>query len=434
MYLLLICLETYFKKVHYPRYIMANKKVTPLSDTDIRNAKPKEKDYTIADGNGLQLTIKADGKKIWEIRYTLNGKPKKTTAGNYPAVSLKDARAKRNEIKAKVREGIDPVQEKREAKEMLKAAEEESLNTFKKCATDYFALIEHNVSEKHYKKQWGRINNNFHPFIGDKNIRDITYEEILKCVLWIQDRGSIQEAHKNLALVKQVFDYAVANRRCERNTARDISTRYSLKAFERKHYPTITDTKKLGAFLRAIDKHSGEYAVRCALQIAPYLALRPENIRTMEWTEIDFEKATLTISAEKMKMNREHIVPLVPQVLAILKELQKLNGDGQYCFHTQGKGSRSISDGTMNKAIKNMGYTRADIVPHGFRAMFTTIANERMEEHGCNSDVIEKCTAHEHGNKVRAAYNRAQYWSQRVKLMQWWADYLDSVKVSGAEQ
>jgi integrase len=407
---------------------MANKKVSPLTDTEIKNAKPKEKKYTLSDGNGLQLVIKPDGKKIWEIRFTVDGKPKTTTAGAYPSVSLKDARIKRDGFKSKASIGIDPIKERKEVKATIKAIEQEGLNTFKQCAIDYFELIRSKISEGHYKKQWGRLESNVTPFIGNQRINEITRDEIMACLTRIQDRGAIEEAHRIYNIISQVYQYAIANRRCERNIANDIATKWTLKASTKQHYPTITDPKEIGKILIAIDGYKGEYTVRCALQIMPYVALRPVNIRAMEWSEIDLDKAILTIPADKMKMKREHIVPLVPKVVEILRELQKLTGAGQYCFGASRTRNSPLSDNTLRSALIRLGYSNKEIVPHGFRAMFSTIANENIPNHGYAYEVIEKQLAHEMKNKVGAAYNRAEYWEQRVGLMQWWADFLDKTK------
>jgi len=407
---------------------MANKKVSPLTDTEIKNAKPKDKEYTLSDGNGLQLNIKPDGRKAWEVRYSLNGKAKKTTVGSYPTVSLKDARAKRDRMKSRVSSGVDPIQERREIKAIVEAIENQKLNTFKQCAEDYFELIRSKISEGHYKKQWQRLESNVTPYIGSKHMDNITRDEIMQCLTRIQDRGAIEEAHRIYNIISQVYQYAIANRRCERNTANDIATKWTLKPSTKQHYPTITDPKEIGKLLRAIDGYKGEYSVRCALQIMPYVALRPVNIRAMEWSEIDLDRAVLTISADKMKMNREHIVPLAPKVVEILRELHQLTGKGQYCFGASRTRNSPLSDNTLRAALIRLGYTNEEIVPHGFRAMFSTIANENIPNHGYTYEVIEKQLAHEMKNKVGAAYNRAEYWEQRVWLMQWWADYLDGVK------
>lgn len=407
---------------------MANKKATQLTDTEIKGAKPREKEYTLSDGNGLQLVIKTDGRKVWEVRYTFGGKAKQTTIGTYPTPSLKDARVKRDELKAKVANGIDPIQEKKEIKATIKSKESEKSNSFKQCATDYYVLVGSKISAGHYKKQWQRLESNVNPFIGDKDMNDITRDEIMSCLTRIQERGAIEEAHRIFNIISQVYQYAIANRRCERNTAADILPKYTLISATKQNYPTITDPKEIGKLLNAIDGYKGDFTTRCALQIMPFLALRPANIRAMEWSEIDLDKAILTISADKMKMKREHIVPLVPKVVEILRELKKLTGAGQYCFGASRTRNSPLSDNTLRSALIRLGYTHDEIVPHGFRAMFSTIANENIPNHGYASEVIEKHLAHEVKNKVAGAYNRAQYWEQRIGLMQWWGDYLDELK------
>ena len=368
---------------------------------------------------------------------------KKTTAGTYPGTPLATqikidengkkikiigAREKRDDLKVKISTGIDPIQERKEVKAIIESTENQKLNTFKQCAADYFELIRSKISVGHYKKQWQRLESNVNPFIGKQYINDITRDEIMACLTRIQDRGAIEEAHRIHNIISQVYQYAIGNRRCERNTANDIATKWTLKPSTRQHYPTITDPKEIGKLLRAIDGYQGEYSVRCALQIMPYVALRPFNIRAMEWNEINFEKAILTIPAEKMKMKREHIVPLVPKVIKILQELYQLTGEGRYCFGASRTRNSPLSDNTLRAALIRLGYTNEEIVPHGFRAMFSTIANENIPAHGHTYEVIEKQLAHEMKNKVGAAYNRAEYWEQRVGLMQWWADFLDEVK------
>ncbi|MDP3302109.1 MAG: tyrosine-type recombinase/integrase [Sulfuricurvum sp.] len=404
------------------------RQVVPLSDTEIKKAKPKEKDYKLFDGGGLFLLIKPNGGKWWRLKYLIDGKEKSLSLGTYPEVSLLKAREKRDQHKISIAEGINPSTERKEAKASIKVQEDEYLNTFKHCSKDYFELIRTKISEGHYAKQWQRLESNIFPFIGNKNMNDIARDEILLCLTRIQERGAIEEAHRIYNIVSQVYQYAIANRRCERNIASDISTKWTLQPIIRKNFPTITDPKEIGKLLNAIDGYQGEYSVRCALQIMPYVALRPANIREMEWSEIDLDKGILTISATKMKMKREHIVPLVPKVVEILRELYKLTGENRYCFSTMRYKTSPLSNNTLNASLIRLGYSNQEIVPHGFRAMFTTIANEMTPEHGFSSDVIEKCLAHEQGNKVRAAYNRAEYWDQRVGLMQWWGDYLDKSK------
>lgn len=416
---------------------MANKKVKPLTDTELKTAKPREKKYTLADGNGLQLTIKPDGKKIWEIRYTVNGKAKATTAGTYPAVSLKDARLKRDELKAKVFRGIDPIEAKRQSKVIEQSRRKEIQaetialsNTFEKVARDFLLSIEGEHEPRYYKLKLSRLENHIFTYIGSVPIDKVTRLMIIECMDRLKQANKSETARRVLNIVSQVYKYAVTREMVPHNIVTDIDQRYVIGKKEVQHFATITNPKEIGMLLRSIDDYNGEYSVKCALQIMPYLALRPGNIQSMEWDEIDLEKRIITISATKMKMKRDFLVPLASSVIEILVELKKLTGGGRYCFSTSHYKNRPLSDNTLRSALIRLGYTNDQIVPHGFRSMFSTIANEKVNEHGFTYDVIEKCLAHEEKSKVRGAYNRAEYWDQRVKLMQWWANFLDEVKAN----
>lgn len=401
------------------------KKVLPLTDTQTKKAKASDKDYKLFDGGGLFLLVTKSGGKLWRLKYLFDGKEKLISIGTYPEVSISQARAKRERFKSDVAKGIDPSAERKEIKQAKQTKKQESKHTFENCASDYFKMIEDKISEGHYNKQWGRLKSNVIPFIGDKLMNDIKRDEILQCLTRIQERGAIEEAHRVYNIITQVYQYAVANERCERNTSADISPKWTLKPIVKTNYPTITDPDEIGKLLNAIDIYKGEYSVRCALQIMPYLALRPFNIRAMEWSEVDLENSILTLPSDKMKMRREHLVPLVPKVVEILRDLKKLTGAGRYCFGASRTRNSPLSENTLRSALIRLGYSSDEIVPHGFRAMFSTIANELR--HG-DDKIIEKCLAHEEKNKVKSSYNRAQYWKQRIELMQWWADYLDGLK------
>lgn len=414
---------------------MANNRVKPLTDTEIKTLKAREKDYTVSDGNGLQLTIKADGKKIWEIRYTVNGKAKKTTAGTYPMVSLKDARIKRDDLKSKVAIGIDPIKEKRENKITDHIKQEHSKseaialnNTFENVAREFLLSIENEHDPRYYKLKLSRLENHIFSYIGNVPIGQVTRLMLISCMDRLKQADKAETARRVLNIVSQVYKYAVTREIVPHNIVTDIDQRYVIGKKEVKHFPTITDPKEIGNLLRSIDIYNGEFSVKCALQIMPYLALRPGNISMMEWSEIDLDKGILMIPAKKMKMNREHLVPLVPKVVSILRELKGITGGGRYCFSTSQYKSRPLSDNTLRSGLIRLGYTNDQIVPHGFRSMFSTIANEKSNEHGFSYDVIEKCLAHEEKSKTRGAYNRAEYWEQRKGLMQWWGDFLDNLR------
>lgn len=415
---------------------MANKKVTPLTDTAIKNAKSKDKEYTLPDGNGLQLNIKPDGRKVWEIRYTINSKPKKTTGGAYPAVSLKDAREKRDKLKAKVSSGIDPIKEKQEAKEQKRIEEEQLkvesvilLNTFEKVSRDFIESITGELVPRYHSLKLARLVNHIFPYIGEKPINKVTRIMIIECLDRLKAANKADTALRTLNIISQVYRYAVTREITPHNIVADIDKRFVIGKIERTNMPTITDPKKVGVLLNAIDDYHGEIIVKSALQLATLTAQRPYNIRFAEWDEFDLEKNEWTIPAEKMKMKRPHIVPITKQVKEVLENLRPhTQHKSKYLFHSLHTTMKPISENTMNQALRRLGYAKEEIVGHGFRAMFSTLANENITAHGYHTDVIERCLAHVEGNKVKGAYNHAEYTKERLGLMQWWADYLDEVK------
>lgn len=416
---------------------MANKKVISLTDTEIKSAKPKEKKYTLADGNGLQLAIFPDGRKVWEIRYTVNGKPKATTGGTYPAVSLKDARAKRDELKNKVSKGIDPIEEKkaikRKKEDEAKAKEIEtvrSLNTFEKVSRDFIDSIMGELVPRYHSLKLARLENHIFPHIGAMPMEDVTRLQIIECLEQLKNDGKAETAKRTINIINQVYRYAVTREIVPHNITADIDKRYVIGKIESKSFPTITDPKEIGKLINLIDEYQGEVITKYALKLAMLTAQRPYNIRFAEWDEFDLEAMEWRISAEKMKMKRPHIVPITKQLKTILEELTpNTKGRSRYLFPALYTTQKPISDGTMNKALRRLGYGNDEIVSHGFRAMFSTVANENIEQHGYHTDIIERHLAHAEKNKVKGAYNRAEYWEQRVGLMQWWADYLDKVKI-----
>lgn len=421
---------------------MANKKVTPLTDTEIKTAKPKEKEYTLPDGNGLQLNIKPDGRKVWEIRYTIDGKAKKTTGGTYPAISLKDARAKRDELKSKVSKGIDPIQEKKEVKqqkqEEAKVKEIEtirSLNTFEKISRDFIDSITGELVPRYHSLKLARLENHIFPYIGALPMEDVTRLQIIECLERLKADGKAETAKRTLNIINQVYRYAVTREIVPHNITADIDKRYVIGKIESKSFPTITDPKEIGRLVNLIDEYQGEVITKYALKLAMLTAQRPYNIRFAEWDEFDLEANEWRISVEKMKMKRPHVVPITKQLKTILEELTPhTKGQSRYLFPALYTAQKPISDGTMNKALRRLGYGNDEIVSHGFRAMFSTIANENIEQHGYHTDIIERHLAHTQKNKVKGAYNRAEYWEQRVGLMRWWADYLDEVKKNKGEK
>lgn len=415
---------------------MANKKVTPLTDTEIKNSKPTTKDYTLSDGSGLQLVVKADGRKIWEIRYTFDGKARKTTAGAYPIVTLKDARAARDLFRSKVSLGIDPIKEKQEVKSNLeeeimleKLENTRLLNTFEKVARDYFASVEGELNAQYHSKKVLRLEKHIFPYIGKVPMDEITRIMVIECIDRIKQRGHVDNAKRLLNIVGQVFRYAVTRELAPHNIIADIDKRYVIGRIESKNYPTITDPKEIGKLLRAIDEYHGEITVRYALKLAILTSQRPFNIRFAEWNEFDLAKNEWNISSEKMKMKRPHFIPITKQIKELLEELAVYSKDrSKYLFPALHTNMKPISENTLNQALRRLGYSKEEIVSHGFRAMFSTIANENIPLHGYHTDVIERHLAHAERNKVKGAYNHAEYTDQRIGLVKWWNDYLEELK------
>lgn len=417
--------RTPLKKKGYPKM---PRRTTPLTDTQIKKAKPKEKAYKLFDGGGLFLWVSTSGSKIWRLKYKspVRGKETIIVCGSYPEISLKQAREWREKMRSLIKQGIDPVIKQNEEKERKEKENQQKAETFSVVAEEFFQH-KTNISENHRKRQRRRLELDILPYVGSKPIVEIERKEIIECIKRIEARGAIETAHRVFSLCNEIFGYAAANEKIPFNILRDIDKSNVFKTPKEKNYPTITNPLEIKYLLQAIDDYRGDPITRYALKFAPYVAMRPGNIRLAEWEEFDLDKKQWIIPAEKMKMKEKHIVPLSKQVLAIIEELRPLTGDSPYLFHSPIYKKRPMSDNTLNTALKRLGY-KGRMVAHGFRAMFSTIAHEHISEHGFHSDVIERQLAHGERNAVKAAYNHAEYLNERRELMQWWADWLDGVR------
>ncbi len=400
----------------------------PLTATEVKSAKPKEKAYKLFDGQGLFLFVDKTGGKLWRLKYKspVTDKEKTYSMGRYPDISLLQAREKRQELRSMITQGIDPMLEKQEEKVKLVAKEVKKSDTFKKVAEEFFKH-KTDLSEGHLKRQKARLSNDIYPFIGDTPITEITRLNIIESVKRIEARGTIETAHRVLSLCNSVFRYATAHEKIPYNILADIDRKNILKPAPDKNYPTITDPEEIKHLLNALDGYKGEAITRYALQLLPFVAARPGNIRSAEWSEIDFENYQWVISGEKMKTGGKHIIPLSLQAMKIIKELQMLTGDGEYLFPSPLDKKRPMSDNTLNAALKRLGY-KGQMNPHSFRAMFSTVLHEKITEHNFHSGIIERQLAHKEKNKVKAAYDHSEYLPQRKELMQWWANWLDGVR------
>ncbi len=391
----------------------------PLTNIQIKNAAPKEKKYKLSDSKGMYLLVTEAGSKYFRFDYRFGGKRKTLALGVYPEISLAEARRLHSEARKLLKNGIDPSRFKKEEKYKLTGNGE---NTFNTVALEWFAKAKNAWSEQHAKTTIRRLEKNVLPFIGNRPIDSITPPEILSVLRRIEDRGAVETAHRVNQICSQIFRFAVATGRAERDYTADL--RGALSSTQTKHMATITAPEEVGALLRAIDGYQGNILTKCALQLAPLVFVRPGELRKAEWAEIDFEEAFWKIPARKMKMRRPHIVPLSSQAIEVLKELKPITGTGRYVFPSLRTVERPMSNNTLLAALRRMGYSKDEMTVHGFRAMASTL----LHELGWESEVIERQLAHAERNTVKAAYNHAQHLEKRIKMMQAWADYLDKLK------
>jgi integrase len=396
----------------------------PLTDTSVRASKPKERPYKLSDGQGLHLLINPNGSRLWRLKYRVAGKEKLLSIGAYPAVSIKMAREARDKAKTLLATGGDPSNVKRASK---RAAQETALHAFRVIADEYVAKLrrENRAGVTVDKVLWllGIANEAF----GDRPIRDITAPEILDVLRTVEARGHHETAKRLRSKIGAVFRYGVATARADNDPTfalKGALTRPSVKP-----RPAITEKGAFGALLRAIDGFEGQPTTGAALKLLAILAPRPGELRLARWREFNLEIAVWMIPAPRMKMRREHRVPLPRQAVAILRTLHALTGRGEFVFPSIRTAARPISENTLNAALRRMGYTQDEVTAHGFRATFSTIANESGK---WNADAIERALAHVENNNVRRAYMRAEFWEERVAMAQWWADLLDNLRAGSS--
>ena len=412
------------------------RKTIPLSDTQIKKAKPKEKGYKLFDGDGLFLWISTTGGKLWRLKYVspTSRKEKTYSIGKYPAISLAAVRIERAQLRQLIQNGIDPSEEKQKSKKKQEIEEIKMLDIFGKVAEEYL-LHKTDISESHRETQRSRLKNHIYPTLENTPISEISRSDIVDLIKVIESNGTLEISDRVFSLCNAVFKYAAANEKIPYNLLQDIDKRSVFKQKEIKHFPVILDEKEIKILLHEMNNYSGEISTLYALKLLPHLATRPGNIRKAEWKEIDFEKEQWTIPGEKMKVEvkykgtdelQPHIVPLSSQVLEILKELKRFTGNSPYLFPSTLATVNVISENTLAHALNRLGY-KDRMKPHSFRAMFSTILHNKIIEHNFHSEIIERQLAHQERNQVKAAYNHAEYLSQRKEMMQWWSNYLDII-------
>ena len=403
-----------------------------LTDTQIRATKAGEKPVRLYDERGLYLEVTTTGGRWWRFKYRFAGKEKLLSMGTYPDTPLKAARDKRDRARALLEDGVDPS----EARRAEKASRSEVVvNGFEAVAREWHATIHlGQVSAGHAVRTLIRLEQDVFPWLGGVPIGEIKAPQLLHTIRRIEARGAIETAHRALQACGQVFRYAIATGRAERDPAPDL--RGALKPVLVQHMAAITDPKRVGDLLRAIESYKGMPITRAALQLAPLVFVRPGELRKAEWIEFDLDSAQWRIPAARMKRTRQeklsgtaHVVPLSRQALAILRELQPLTGHGRYLFPSPRTGERPMSDNGVLSALRRMGFPSDEMTGHGFRAMARTLLAERLN---VDEAVIEAQLAHAVKDSLGRAYNRTEFLEQRRKMLQTWADYLDKLR-TGAE-
>ncbi len=390
-----------------------------LSTAKIQNATAQRKTVRLFDGRGLYLEIAPTGSRWWRFKYRFAGKEKRISLGVYPDVGLKKARDRRDEMRKLVADGIDPSAARKQQKLM---ALDDAANTFEAIAREWFEKHSANWEASYSVKLLARLEANVFPWLGGRPIRDIKAPELLSVMRRVESRGVLETAHRLMNYCGNIYRYAVATGRAERDISSDL--RGALPPSTLQHHASVTDPEGVAALLRAIDGYRGSNVTRYALQLAPLVFVRPGELRKAEWSEIDLEAGEWRIPPGRMKMKTKHIVPLSSQAVAILRALQPLTGKGHYVFPGARSRERCMSENTVNGALRRLGWSGSEMTGHGFRSMASTLLNEQ----GWNRDAIERQLAHTERNSIRAAYNYAEHLPERRRMMQAWSDYLDTLK------
>lgn len=400
------------------------KRIQPLSDIQVKNAKSAPKETKLFDGGGLFLLITPSGGRLWQFKYRFDGKEKKLSFGAYPAITLADARQRREEAKKLLANGVDPGELKKSAKQAKIELEE---NSFESVAREWHIKFSGQWSSGHATTVMDRLTRDVFPWLGNKPVSEVKPVDLLAILRRVENRGALETAHRIRTICGQVLRYAVATGRAERDSAADL--RGALPPVQENHHAALTDPREVAELLQAIGGFKGTFHVKCALQLAPLLFVRPGELRQMEWAEINLEGAQWNLPAEKMKMKQAHIVPLSNQAVAILKELHPLTGFGRYVFPCHRSPLRPMTNNAINAALRRMGYTSDEMTGHGFRAMARTILDEVLQ---VRVEFIEHQLAHAVRDANGRAYNRTSHLAERRKMMQKWADYLDELKAGVA--
>jgi integrase len=394
-----------------------------LTDAAIRRLKSRDKPFKVSDMQGLYLLVHPNGGRYWRLDYVHETKRGTLALGVYPTVTLKEAREKRANAGKLIEKGINP---STYGKLTRGVGSISAGDTFTTVADEWLRKTEAEgrAAKTLEKLRW--LIAFAKPLIGNRPIGEITAPELLTVLRTVEVRGRYETARRLRSTCASVIRYAIATGRAQRDVTLDL--RGALITPKVKHHAAIIEPDKVGALLRAIDGYEGQPAVGLALRMAPHVFVRPGELRAAEWTEFDLSANVWTIPGEKMKMGRPHRVPLSKQVLALLAELREMSGRSKLLFPSVRSDERPISDNTINAALRRLGYDKTQMTGHGFRAMASSLLNESRKWH---PDAIERQLAHVENNDVRRAYLRGEHWDERVRMMQFWSNYLEGLKASG---
>jgi len=392
-----------------------------LSDIAIRNARPRERAFKLYDERGLYLIIQPTGGKLWRFDYRFFGKRKTLALGSYPDVSLASARDGRDEARRHVASDIDPSEIRRATRESREGA---ANNSFEVIAREWISTHMADKATSHTSRLLRRLVLYIFPWLGNKPISEITAPQLLESIRRIQQANKLETAHRTLQSVGQIFRYAAQTGRAARDITVDLKG--ALPPATTRHMAAFTEPSQVAGLLKAIDGFTGTLTVQAALKLAPLVFVRPGELRTARWADIDLDAAEWKYRVSKT--NTDHIVPLSNQALAILQDIHPLSGHGEFVFMGGHNQRKPMSDAALNASLKRMGYdTQTEITGHGFRAMARTILHERL---GVDPIIIEHQLAHRVPDALGSAYNRTKFLEQRKVMMQQWADYLDELKAS----
>lgn len=392
----------------------------PLTDRQVKAAKPRDKKYKVADEKGLYLEVHPNGSKYWRLKYRFQGKEKLAAFGVYPDVGLADARGKRDDARKLLAQGIDPNAEKKARQRTSRMAAD---NSFELVAREWFAVRMAGKSESHRKRTLRSLEMYLFPTLGRRPIAEIVPLELLEVLRKIENTGKIETARRCKQAASGVFRYGIVTERCERDPAGDLKD--VMKQPVKRHFAAITDPKGFGKLLVAMDEYTGTPTVRAALQCSALWFCRPGELRHVEWDQVNWDQQQIEITAEKT--HKPHIIPLSRQSLEILQQLAPITSRSKYVFPSARGASRPMSENAVRTALRSLGYSNDDMTAHGFRAAARTMLDEVLDY---RIEWIEQQLAHEVKDANGRSYNRTQHLPQRREMMQRWADYLDQLRAA----